>query len=164
MKGQIAPSVFKSAMDSATKSFWGVNILKSGLFGRSLREEDIALQAEVARRIPMTRVFVLENDDTQETRLHLRKVIAAQLAAGLILYVITRQQFESAKGAVADVFETDDFVVIDNMVYTSEPGGKKFMWTEELALQLAYKFAKRIQLAASAIESAGQVDELVPVG
>lgn len=132
LKNRRLPDGF-SAMDNgfwtselwsrASKFIWTTNVSGVGQsFGRKLNPSAIASQGEAVRRgVSVTRVFVLEDFETSESRIELRKIIEAQIKAKITVYVINRAAFDIAKGNIEDALGSEDFMVVDHQfVYVTE--------------------------------------------
>jgi cellulose biosynthesis protein BcsQ len=160
----------------ASNYIWTTNVAGVGQsFGRRLDLPAITRQGETVKRgVPVTRVFVLEDYEEDESRITLQNIIEAQFKAGISVHVIQRWKFDEIKSDVEDTLGSDDFMIVDDQfIYVTER--KKIDSTAGVSAakririlnagdKLRYAKALRFQIqgAATQVTSAEQIPKIVP--
>lgn len=158
----------------AAVSVWTTNVATVGQsFGRNLNPQTIAAQgAAVKRGVSITRVFVLEPDETPESFAELRRIMEAQINVGIRVFVISRTRFDLAKGDVDQCLGSDDFMLVDDQfIYVTirrripredqQPPARSIqILNSGVELRIARNYQTQIQAAATEVVSADEIQRL----
>ncbi|MEP0265241.1 TIR domain-containing protein [Dokdonia sp.] len=102
----------KEIMTRVSQTIWTTNL--RGTNGRKNKNEFIDVQKKAIKRgVSISRVFVFSPEDNQDCN-DLKKVIKEQLEVGILVYIITQENFNKSIDNAVHETTILDFMIIDN--------------------------------------------------